>query len=134
MPMRTLLIILGALLLPTACTDRDLIADPDEQEDPGEQPQEPGAMYAPCMSADDCPSRLCVFPEDETGYCSTPCAAPSDPGLCDPPPGAQPTSCLDIGLPSGAWVCALDCDDAPCPTGMRCEQIAAGDGERSICF
>lgn len=123
------------LLMLSACTDRDVIdgQDPDEQE-PGVQPIEPGAMYSPCSAASECPSGLCVFPKDEAGYCSAPCAAPTDPSTCAAAPGDQPTSCLDINLPGGQWVCALDCDDAPCPTGMRCEGVAASDGERSICF
>ena len=142
MRMRTravnLLVLLGVpvvLAVLTGCTDRDVVdVDDPGGRDPGEQPTQPGAMFAPCMAASDCPSLLCVFPKAEAGYCSTPCAAPSDPGTCGPAPGDQVTSCLDIGLPGGEWACALDCEDGPCPNGMRCEQVAASDGERAICF
>jgi hypothetical protein len=128
------LTLLSAVLLALACTDRDIV-EQGEQDDPGEQPQEPGAMYAACSSAEDCPTRLCVFPKDEVGYCSTVCEAPNDPGGCGLAPGDQSTICLDIGLPSGNHACALDCEASPCPNGMRCEQIATPDAdERSICF
>lgn len=118
------------------CTDRSIAeaGDPEEELDPGEQPVAPGAMYSPCTASAECPDGLCVFPSGEAGFCSAPCAAPTDAGACAPAPGDQTTTCFDIGLPDGRWVCALDCDDVACPTGMRCEQVSAGDGPRSICF
>lgn len=73
-------------------------------------------------------------PGDIARICSAACIAPTKPDYCDPAPGDQPTTCLDIGLPDDRWVCALECSDAACPNGMRCEQVLAGDGGRSICF
>lgn len=135
---RTASSLVMALCLPLlACADRTVaeVGDPDDEEqDPGEQPLAMGAMYSPCTASADCPGSLCVFPSGEAGYCSEPCAAPTDPGNCDPAPGDQTTTCLDIGLPEGSRVCALDCADIACPVGMRCEQVSAGDGPRSICF
>lgn len=119
------------ITLLAGCTDRTIAGEDGDQE-PGEQPLTPGAMYSPCTDSSECPTGLCVFPLDESGFCSGPCAAAADPDVCAPPPGDAPTTCLDIGLPEPA--CALDCADAPCPTGMRCQQVMAGDGERSICF
>lgn len=120
-----------------ACADRTIAEDSGDDDPalmPGEQPLAAGAMYSPCTDSSECPESLCVFPRGEAGFCSAPCTAPSDADNCDPPPGDQSATCLDIGLPSGAWVCALDCADAPCPHGMRCEQVMASDGGRSICF
>lgn len=130
-------IVTAALWLAAGCTERELAdpsADDDGVIDPGEQPVGAGAMYSPCSVSEQCPDGLCVFPRGEGGFCSAPCTAPRDPGSCDPPPGDQPATCFDIGLPDDRWVCALDCTDAPCPAGMRCEQVSAGDGGRSICF
>jgi len=126
-----------SLLAPLlACADRTVaeVGEPDDDPDPGEQPLAMGAMYSPCVASADCPGSLCVFPSGEAGYCSQPCAAPTDASRCEPAPGDQSTTCFDIGLPDGSWVCALDCADIACPTGMRCEQVSAGDGPRSICF
>jgi hypothetical protein len=140
-PARPLASLLAALLA-TACSSRavgnddpgSLDTPPDEPE-PGDQPTEPGAMFSPCTRSAECaPQEFCVFPQGEAGYCTSACTAPTDPGNCDPPPGDQPPTCFDIGLTDGRWVCALDCVDAPCPRGMRCEAVATGDGERSLCF
>lgn len=120
--------------VPDDAGDDDPTLDPADP-DPGDQPAEAGAMFAACTESSQCaPLEFCVFPQDEAGFCTSACAAPTDPTGCDPPPGDQPSTCLDIGLADGRWVCALDCADAPCPRGMRCEQVAAGGGERSICF
>lgn len=126
--------LLTAILCLAACTDRTVAEGGDEGEGPGEQPIAAGAMYSPCSVSEECPDGLCVFPRGEGGFCSAPCAAPDDPGGCDPAPGDQPTTCLDIGLPDDRRVCALECSDTACPSGMRCEQVLAGDGGRSICF
>jgi hypothetical protein len=134
---RRLLLLCAVALPPGACTDRDLVEESGEsgELEPGEQPQAPGAMYAPCKASTDCPGGLCVFPTGEAGYCSASCGAAADAARCAPPPGDQPPTCLDIGLPSGEPVCALDCAAAPCPVGMRCEGVRTGGGEeRSICF
>lgn len=126
-------------LAAVACTDRTLAEAGEDEEGaespgPGDQPQA-GAMYSPCTTSPACPGGLCVFPTDEAGFCSAPCAGAGEPSNCAPPPGEQTPSCLDIGLPTGAPVCALDCDDAPCPRGMRCEQVLDSAGvDRSICF
>jgi hypothetical protein len=109
--------------------------DPPGELEPGEQPTAPGSMFSPCMQSSACaPQEFCVFPQGEAGYCTSACTTPEDPSNCDPPPGDQPPTCFDIGLPDERWVCALDCADAPCPNGMRCEQVATGGGERSLCF
>lgn len=139
MPERPLypLVVATLCLALAGCSERTIAEAGDpEDEDPevGQQPVGPGVMYSPCVAASECPDDLCVFPKDEAGYCAGPCAAPTDASTCDPAPGAQPVRCLDIGLPSGAWVCALDCADNPCPDGMRCEQISASDGARAVCF
>lgn len=135
MQRRTLTSLLVAtLLLPGCSTDRTIVEEGDDPEMVGEQPVAPGAMYSPCTNSNECPDGLCVFPSGEAGYCSAPCTAPTDPGNCAPPPGDQMTTCFDVGLPDGSWVCALDCEDIGCPTGMRCEQVQAADGERAICF
>ena len=127
-------------MLPAACSSRSVAdddasaADPDELE-PGDQPTAPGSMFSPCMQSSECaPQEFCVFPQDEAGYCTSSCLAQTDPSNCDAPPGDQPSTCFDIGLDDGRWVCALDCTDAPCPRGMRCEQVTTAAGDRSLCF
>ncbi len=137
----TVLVSAGAGLLAMACSSRSVAdgeagdSDPSEGLEPGEQPSEPGAMFSPCAQSSECaPQEFCVFPQGEAGYCTSACTAPSDPSNCDPPPGDQPAACFDIGLADGRWVCALDCVEAPCPNGMRCEQVVTRDGERSLCF
>jgi hypothetical protein len=133
------------LLLPLvlACSSRRVPDDEGGDEDPtvgsalepGEQPTAPGAMFSACTLSSECaPLEFCVFPQGEAGYCASACTAPTDPSNCDPPPGDQPSTCFDIGLADGRWVCALDCTEAPCPNGMRCEQVTTGDGQRSLCF
>jgi hypothetical protein len=103
--------------------------------EPGDQPTAPGSMFSPCMQSSECaPQEFCVFPQGEAGYCTSACTAPTDPSNCDPPPGDQPSACFDIGLDDGRWVCALDCAEAPCPRGMRCEQVTTATGARSLCF
>lgn len=143
MPARSLALLL-ALVLPAACSARsvadddasagDPTTDPDELE-PGDQPTAPGSMFSPCMQSSECaPQEFCVFPQGEAGYCTSSCLAQTDPSNCDAPPGDQPSTCFDIGLDDGRWVCALDCADAPCPRGMRCEQVTTAAGDRSLCF
>jgi hypothetical protein len=140
--MRTCLLLCGALAL--ACVDRPLDGegDPPADEDPddedvGERPGESDGMYAACGASAECaPLDFCVFPSSEQGYCTDVCASAEDPSLCDPSPGGAATEfCLDIGIPSGARVCALDCGGGKsCPGGMRCEGIETDDGERRVCF
>ncbi len=114
--------------------EADSETPPDEQE-AGVQPPGPGTMFSPCMRSAEClPQEFCVFPQGEMGFCTSACVAPQDPANCDAPPGDQPLACFDIGLEDGRRVCALDCRDAPCPRGMRCEGVTTGDGDRSICF
>ena len=124
-----------------ACSSRAVSDDEGmgggESSDPvaGEQPPGPGTMFSPCQRSAECPPlEFCVFPQGEDGFCTGACVAPDDPSNCDPPPGDQLPACFDIGLDDGRFVCALDCADAPCPLGMRCEQVASGSSERSICF
>lgn len=135
------LLVLLALGLGGACTDRSTADDGVGDEDPsggdeaGEQPTEPGSMFSPCQQSSECaPQEFCVFPQGESGYCTSACASPSDPSNCDLPPGNQTSTCFDIGLDDGRWVCALECGSASCPRGMRCEPVTAAGGERSICF
>lgn len=144
---RPLLPWLGVLLA-AACSARSVDDDgaagsdessssdaPPGELEPGDQPTTPGVMFSPCMQSSECaPQEFCVFPQGEAGYCTSACNAPTDPSNCEPPPGDQPPTCFDIGLNDGRQVCALDCADAPCPRGMRCEHVATGDGERSLCF
>lgn len=144
---RPLLPWLGVLLA-AACSARSVDDDgaagsdessssdaPPGELEPGDQPTTPGVMFSPCMQSSECaPQEFCVFPQGEAGYCTSACNAPTDPSNCEPPPGDQPPTCFDIGLDDGRQVCALDCADAPCPRGMRCEHVATGDGERSLCF
>ncbi len=131
---------LPLLLALPACSSRSVDDTGDDQaetiaDDPGDQPTAPGTMYSPCGSSDECPPQeFCVFPQGESGYCTSACAAPTDPSNCDLAPGDQPRICFDIGLDDGRLVCAIDCADASCPRGMRCEQVASGDREPSICF
>ena len=130
---RRLVMSLLAALSSGACADRTIAeAGEDPEVDPGEQPSAAGALYSPCTNSSECPELLCVFPSGEAGFCSAPCETADDPGRCEPTPGDQPATCLDIGLPVTA--CALDCEDAPCPVGMRCERVMSGGDERSICF
>jgi hypothetical protein len=103
----------------------------------GERPDEMGAMYSACSQVEECaPLGYCVYPTREGGYCSARCAGPGDASTCDAAPGeGAQVSCLDIGLPEGDEVCALDCSAGGCPQGMRCEAIATPAGqERQICF
>jgi hypothetical protein len=145
-PTHSLAPLLVALLALLACSSR-AVGDEDAggseptdddspgELEPGEQPSAPGSMFSPCTQSSECtPQEFCVFPQGEAGYCTSACAATDDPSNCEPPPGDQPPTCFDIGLDDGRWVCALDCADAPCPTGMRCEQVATGGGERALCF
>jgi hypothetical protein len=120
----------------TAATDPDPSTTTTSDVDPGEQPSQAGAMYSACEAAAQCGElEFCVFPPGEAGYCSAACLSPTDPSGCDPAPGeGAGVSCLDIGIPDGRQVCALDCSQGACPTGMRCEGIETGSGERSICF
>jgi len=119
----------------------DPSSDPSDpsSDDPippnGSRPSEPGAMYSACRESRGCfPMELCVFPEDESGFCTSRCGEAMAES-CEVVRGADVTiMCLDIDLPDGAPVCALSCADAECPEGMRCEAIGTSDGERHICF
>lgn len=105
-------------------------------DEPGTRPG-PGAMYSACGSVSECvPLEFCVFPTREGGYCSAACGPDDDVSACAPAPGdGASVSCLDIGTPDGRTVCALDCSDGACPTGMTCEAIATPSGAaRDICF
>jgi hypothetical protein len=102
----------------------------------GERPSDPGAMYSACAEVSMCaPLEFCVFPDREGGFCSAACAGGNDASACAPAPGdgAEP-SCLDIGIPDGRLVCALDCSDAACPAEMHCEGIETPTGARRVCF
>lgn len=108
----------------------------DGDATPGVRPDQLGAMYSACSTVDVCaPLEFCVFPTREGGYCSAACVEPDDPTACAAAPGdGAEVSCLDIGIPDGRWVCALDCSGGPCPQGMRCEAINTPAGARDICF
>ncbi len=109
----------------------------DTDEDVGVQPMDPGSVYSPCGSPDACePLPYCVFPSGEEGYCTQECTSPDDPSNCPDDPGNLGRAfCLDIGLPTGARVCAIDCSDGlQCPEGMRCEGVQTDDGPQRACF
>lgn len=113
------------------------VTDDSTDEEVGIQPEDPEAVYSACGSPDACsPLPYCVFPSGETGYCTRECVSPDDPTGCpDDPGGLGRAFCLDIGLPSGARVCGISCEDGlPCPEGMRCEQVETDDGPTSACF
>ncbi len=146
---KPMLVSLFALTLGTlaACTTRSPLPDDDSgddmastddstpMDDPGDQPTARGVMFSPCEESAQCaPQEFCVFPQDESGYCTSACVSPTDPSGCDPAPGDQALTCFDIGLVDGRQVCAIDCGSATCPRGMRCETVATSGGERSICF
>ena len=108
-----------------------------DTEDVGVQPEDPGAVYSPCGSPDACdPLPYCVFPSGEEGFCTRECAAPDDPAGCPDDPGKLGRAfCLEIGLPSGNKVCAINCSDGlPCPDGMRCEEVETDAGPQRACF
>lgn len=123
-----------------ACTTREPVPEDDASgettdDDPGDQPTAPGAMFSSCTDSSQCdPQEFCVFPADETGYCTSACAAPLDTSACDPAPGDQPLACFDIGLADGRVVCAIDCASDECPRGMRCEAVTTASGDALICF
>lgn len=127
----------------TGCTDRDLAgtsesaAATDDVDDPGDQPEGEGVMFASCIELSECaPLEFCVFPSGEAGFCSDACAGTDDNSPCDVlPDGESEATCLDIGVPDGRRVCAIDCEDGrACPRGMRCEAVDLGSEERRICF
>ena len=123
-----------------ACVDRgtnlvDVGSSGPDDEDVGMRPAD--GMFGPCGASDECePLEFCVFPAGEAGFCTDRCATPTDPDGCDPSPGGSAVGfCLDIGLPDGDRVCALDCAGGKsCPGGMRCEGIETADGEERVCF
>ena len=108
-----------------------------DTDDVGVQPVEPGAVYSPCGEPDACsPLPYCVFPSGEQGFCTAECVGVDDPSGCPDDPGNLGRAfCLDIGLPSGQRVCAIDCGDGlPCPDGMRCEEVQTDAGPERACF
>lgn len=112
-------------------------ASGETDEDVGVQPDEPGAVYSPCGAPDACsPLPYCVFPSGEQGFCTAECVGEDDPSACPDDPGNLGRAfCLDIGLPSGQRVCAIDCGDGlPCPEGMRCEEVQTDAGPERACF
>lgn len=135
---KTWMVAVGVLV---GCSDRPLVDTPDEHGTSesgggeGSRPTTQGAMFSACQASAECvPLDYCVFPGGEPGFCTEICPGDGPEG-CEPGPGgsASPT-CLDVGLPDGAQVCALDCSEGSCPGGMRCEEIATGNGARTICF
>jgi hypothetical protein len=124
----------GPAVADDATTAVDSNADTDD--DPGERPSDPGAMYSACAAVSECaPLEFCVFPTREGGYCSAACGGGEDASVCAAAPGdGAEIACLDIGVPDGRQVCALDCSDGGCPEGMRCEGIETPAGARRICF
>lgn len=131
------------LLFTMACTERDMLGGADEVEarddadDPGDQPEGEGVMFASCTDLSQCdPLEFCVFPSGEAGFCSDACAGVDDNAPCDVlPDGMSEATCLDIGVPDGRRVCAIDCEGGrECPRGMRCEEVELGGEARRICF
>jgi len=121
---------------PAIEVDDDAGGETTQGSNPGTRPEGRGAMYSACSTVDMCaPLEFCVFPNREGGYCSGACASPVDPSTCAAAPGnGAQVSCFDLGIPDGRWVCALDCSDGGCPTGMRCEAVSSPSGARDICF
>jgi hypothetical protein len=102
----------------------------------GTRPTDAGAMYSACSTVSMCaPLEFCVFPDREGGYCSAACNG-DDASPCAAAPGnGAEVSCLDIGVPDGRQVCALDCTHGSCPANMTCEHIETPSGDaRQICF
>ncbi len=100
----------------------------DESETEGPAPGEP---FSGCIDKGDCFADWCLHPAGEPGFCTYACKGGVD--SCDPSPGGTATpTCLPVGSDE---VCALDCGgNKTCPSGMHCEQIAANDEPRQICF
>jgi hypothetical protein len=126
-----------------ACADRAVDevdegdgADDDEagDDEAGTRPSMPGVQFAACESLADCHVEYCIFPRDESGFCAQACGPGDDPTACGlAPDGHTQPICLDVGA-AGETVCALDCEEDPCPAGMRCEHIDDGHGGRRVCF
>ena len=110
------------------CADRDLV--PADEEQDTDSPFSPGVLFAGCNEASDCLDGWCMHPQGEPGFCTHECQSASD---CDPDATSEaPPVCLAV---SDDFACALDCEDASCPAGMRCEQIEDAEGvPRSLCF
>ncbi len=126
-----------SLLLVVACGGQVPVSSSSDTDDVGEQPLEPGSVYSPCGEPDACaPLPYCVFPSGEAGFCTQACAGPDDASECPDDPGNLGRAfCLDIGLPDGNRVCAIDCGDGrACPEGMRCEEVQTDDGPLRACF
>jgi hypothetical protein len=134
-------VLLGALASgacgPAVGVDSDAAGSATESDPTGDvapRPSTPGAVYAQCRAATECDSEFCVFPPGEPGFCSQACAD-GTPDDCPTLAGLEDAiSCLDIDLPDGRLVCAIDCADHGCPGGMRCEGIETSSGARRICF
>lgn len=106
--------------------------DDSSSEPRNRPPAGTGLIYAPCRTSVDCDlSELCVFPEDESGFCTQRCTRPNDASDCG---DEFAVFCLDIGLPDDDRVCAVSCGNVPCPSDMRCEDIETSDGARAVCF
>ncbi|RMG95328.1 MAG: hypothetical protein D6705_13950 [Deltaproteobacteria bacterium] len=115
-----------------ACADRTVPLDPTTDTE-GENVERPEVgMWAPCASQAECmDAPICVYPADESGFCTQSCETVADCPEAYAPP-SNPT-CVDLGdeLP----MCALDCSGgAGCPPQMRCTAVATPGGERKLCF
>ena len=127
----------AALILTTlslsACLDRSISVEGETGEDPAaeERPAD-GGLYASCNDAIHCSIGLnCFHPQDEDGYCTDACLTDQS---CQAVVGSsQNGTCVGV-LNSDALVCALECDDHPCPYAMRCETVEVQAGARRLCF
>ena len=128
-PPSPLVLPLLLLLVAPACTDRSLGED---AETGGEVERPPaGELYGECRDADDCSmTGRCLRPRGEAGFCTFDCV---DAGDCTDLGGSATPVCLPVDT-TDASVCALDCADARCPQGMRCERVDTINGAKSLCF
>jgi hypothetical protein len=97
-------------------------------------------MYAHCLDPAECTAGLaCIsgtFNGVANGFCAgTPCNnAALD---CDPAPAGTTVTPICTDLPDAAMnpvtLCALDCSNAACPTGMDCLLVAFLSGDFNVC-
>ena len=122
---------LALTLALAACADRSVDVSLEDEDSESSGAPAPGEALSECMDEDDCFDDWCVHPAGETGFCTYACTSASQ---CPAASGGA-TAIATCLLVTNDLVCALDCASGSCPSGMRCEQIEAGDGTpRSICF
>ena len=129
--LRSTLHSLALALTLAACADRPVDLSLEDESGSDSDAPAPGEALSSCMDEDDCFDDWCVHPTDEPGFCTFACSSAAQ---CPDASGGATASATCL-LVAGDQVCALDCATGSCPSGMRCEQIEAGNGTpRSICF